>query len=442
MTRLPFDPDRLSTPLAPDMGSQQGNEAAMTVSQVASLINQAVADAAPKKIRVVGEVSNFVGRDHWFFSIKDDQATLRCVCFASIARQVKVPVQDGLSVVITGRLAFYEVQGHIQFYVDKVEPVGQGPLELQLRVLCDQLAKLGYFDEEKKLSLPAFPQCVAIITSRSGAALQDVIDTTSRRWPGLELLLYDVRVQGDQAAGQIADAITTISRQATKVEIDAIILTRGGGSIEHLWAFNERVVADAIYHCKIPIVAAIGHQTDTTVAELVADLRSATPTQAAMALVPDAAALMMQVDQYAQRLTGLLSRQSSYAQQRLDSVRRHPLFRRPDLLVNSAGQRLSDLVTQLVRSEKRCIQERKRMVAALDRQLSGVGPQSILGRGYSYTLDSGNRPLRLAKKVRKGHRITTVLCDGRISSIVESSGKATLQAGRQKQSDRGQGDLF
>lgn len=442
MTRLPFDPDRLSTPLAPDLGSQQGNDGAMTVSQVALLINQAVADAAPRKIRVVGEVSNFVGRDHWFFSIKDDQATLRCVCFASIARQVKAPVQDGLTVVITGRLAFYEVQGHIQFYVDKVEPVGQGPLELQLRVLCDQLAKLGYFDEEKKLSLPAFPQCVAVVTSRSGAALQDVIDTTSRRWPGLELLLYDVRVQGDQAAGQIGDAITTISQQAAKIGIDAVILTRGGGSIEDLWAFNERVVADAIYHCKVPIVAAIGHQTDTTVAELVADLRSATPTQAAMALVPDAAALMMQVHQYAQRLTGLLSRQSSYAQQRLDAVRRHSLFRRPDLLVNTADQRLSDLVTQLVRSEKRCVEERNRMVAALDRQLSGVGPQSILGRGYSYTLDSGNRPLKLAKDVQKGHRITTVLCDGRISSIVESSGKETLPVGRPKQSDRGQGDLF
>src|SRR5690606_26173107 len=220
---------------------------------------------------------NFSDRAHWFFSLKDERATIRCVCFASSARQVECPVRDGMQVVCTGRVDFYDAQGHVQLYVDRIEPVGQGALELRLRQLMEELRELGYFDEAAKKPLPVLPRRVAVVTSRSAAALQDVIDTARRRWAGCRLYLYDVRVQGAAAAPEIARAIDALGRQHKRLRLDAIIVSRGGGSIEDLWAFNERIVAEAIHRCPLPIVAAIGHETDTTVAELVADLRCSTP---------------------------------------------------------------------------------------------------------------------------------------------------------------------
>ena len=256
-------------------------------------------------MRVVGEVSNLSDRTHWFFSLKDEGAAMRCVCFASNAKRVGFPMRDGMQVVVTGRVDFYDAQGSVQLYVDRIEPVGQGALELKLRQMIEELKGLGYFDLEHKQPLPTMPTRIAVVTSRSAAALQDVINTVNQRWAGCRLYLYDVRVQGEQAAGEIAEAIKRISKHGKKLGIDAVILTRGGGSIEDLWAFNERVVADAVYACGLPIVAAIGHETDTTVAELVADVRCATPTQAAMTLVPEREALHHQVHQLGQRL-GLL----------------------------------------------------------------------------------------------------------------------------------------
>jgi len=407
------------------------SDAPWSVTELASQIKDALADHLPRRVRVVGEVSNLSDRNHWFFSLKDGGvsgrasggnsggASIRSVMFASAARKVGFPVRDGMEVVATGRIDFYDAQGSVQLYVDQLEPVGEGARELALRAMIEELRGLGYFAPEHKKPIPGVPRKIAVVTSRSAAALQDVINTAGQRWAGCELVLVDVRVQGEVAAPQIAAALRRLSRDGEAFGLDAILLTRGGGSIEDLWAFNERVVADAVFDCKIPIVAAIGHETDTTVAELVADLRCATPTQAAMTLVPDRAVLDQQVDQLARRMSLALQRRAEVARHRLDAAARHPLFQRPERFVDDARQHIHRLEHQLTTALPRRVTADRRRLAAMARTLDAVSPRNVLQRGYSYTLDSEGKLLRRTSDAKPGHTLTTVLADGQVQSTVE-----------------------
>ena len=447
MARLPFNPQRMavSRESHPAPPGQQGNPpappAALTVSQLARLIKDALAAHVPGRVRVVGEVSNLSARNHWFFSLKDDASCLRCVMFATAARKVGFEFHDGMQVVATGRLDYYDAQGNVQLYVEKVEPVGVGELEMRYRALCAELRKKGYFEADRKKRLPAMPRRVAVVTSRTGAALQDVVNTAARRWRGCRLLLLDVHVQGASAAPEIAAAIDALSHQGEAHGIDAIILTRGGGSIEDLWAFNERIVADAVFRCRLPIVAAIGHETDTTIAELVADARCATPTQAAMTLIPDRQAVGHQVDQLARRLVLLVSRHVQHSRQRLESAARHPIFRRPVHLVEPHRRRLDHLAQRLIADVPRRLTAGRERVEALRRQLEALGPMNVLQRGYTYTLGPDGRVLRHAADVAPDDRITTVLRDGRVDSRVEGkAGRAPVRKesrGRRRKGDDG-----
>ena len=411
-----------------------------SVGELAGQIKAALVESLPRKIRVVGEVSNLSDRNHWFFSLKDQEAAIRAVMFASAARRVGFPMRDGIEVVATGRIDFYDAQGSVQLYVDKLEPVGEGARELALRALMNELREAGYFAPEHKKPLPGVPRKIAVVTSRSAAALQDVIDTAGRRWGGCELVLVDVRVQGEEAAPQIARALRRLSAVGNQEGIEAVILTRGGGSIEDLWAFNQRVVADAVFECALPVVAAIGHETDTTVAELVADLRCATPTQAAMTLVPDHAVLQEQVQQLQRRLKLSLSRRLESGRLRLEAAVRHPLFQRPGRLVQDAGQnldrlsgrlhsaqarrvgdaggRVERLAHQLDQTLPRRLNEARSRLESLSRTLGAVSPQNVLERGYSVTLGPDGQALKRSADASPGTSITTLLADGRVKSIV------------------------
>ncbi len=445
MARLPFNPDMFSDP--PPLPPQRERPARagrddqpMTVTQLAGLVKATLAQGLPAKLRIVGEISNLSNRTHWFFNLKDASASMRCVCFASAARKVAFPVKDGMEVIATGRIDFYDAQGNVQFYVDRLEPVGIGELELKFRALCEELRQLGYFNIDRRKPLPVMPQGVAVVTSRTGAALQDVINTAHKRWPGCRLMLFDVRVQGAAAAPEIARALNLISTHGNKLKIDAVLLTRGGGSMEDLWAFNERIVADAVYRCALPIVAAIGHETDTTIAELVADLRCATPTQAAMTLVPDQRALDHQVTQLSHRLRLIAHRQMQHANQQLTALARHPFFRKPDQMYAPIRQRLDTLANRLRTGLPRVIRAGQEQLTALTaklltglprqagakrerleslaRQLESISPQRILERGYSYTLTTTGGVLKSAANAKPGDLLTTVLSDGRVSSRV------------------------
>lgn len=469
MARLPFNPQRVPLPaskppadaqtppaapptpasLAGSGGSGavatptrgRGTSAPMSVAQVAALIRGVLADNIPPKLRVVGEISNLSQRGHLFFSLKDAAATIRCVCFATAARKLGFAPADGMQVVATGRIDYYDAQGQVQLYIDAMEPVGQGVLEMRLRALVEELRRAGYFEEERKKPLPAMPACVAVVTSRTGAALQDVINTASRRWAGCRLLLRDVRVQGAAAAPEVAAAIQALSRDGPRLGVEAILLTRGGGSLEDLWAFNERVVADAIFKCRLPIVAAIGHETDVTVAELVADRRCSTPTQAAMVLIPDREALEHQVRQMTHRIALVLRRRVQGDVARVAAAGRHPIFRRPMRMVDPHRQQLERVAerlqaefprrmeaedSRLARLAERLKSELPRRMAtelerlkALGRQLEAVGPLNVLSRGYSYTLGPDGRVLMDAQQVKPGEKLTSVLAKGRVESRVD-----------------------
>lgn len=440
-----------------------GGGSPLSVSQLATEIDLALKDNLPAKVLVRGEISGFKNQNHWYFSLKDESAVIACVMFASAARKQSFTPKDGDDVLATGRVEFWQRGGRTQLYIENLEPIGAGVLEAKFRALCEELRALNYFEPARKKPLPMFPQRVAIVTSRNAAALQDVLDTARRRCPAIELALVDVRVQGETAAPQIARAINWLGAHAASLKVDAILLTRGGGSIEDLWAFNERMVADAIFQCPIPVVAAIGHETDTTIAELVADERCATPTQAAMRLIPDRMALLEQLDHLGARLHGRvdrtlvaerrhvtllrsrltqagahhLSRQSvrlerlaaRLAKHRPDALYarwRTRLDRAADRLAGAIGARLAaaphlPLFDTLADSLARALERAHARISALDRELEVVSPMAVLARGYSMTLRADGSALRRAADAAPGDTLTTRLAQGSVTSRVESA---------------------
>lgn len=344
------------------------------------MIDRALKDALPTGLRVVGEVGQFRERTHWYFDLKDADAVVSCAMWQSAARKAGFTPRTGQQVVATGRVEFYPPQGRTQFIVDRLEPVGVGALELAYRKLLEELKALGWFESERKRQLPMFPKKVAIVTSRSAAALQDVLDTVAKRCPGLPLALVDVRVQGDGAAEQVARAIRAIGERHEQLGVDVILVTRGGGSMEDLWAFNERVVAEAIVASTIPVVAAIGHETDTTIAELVADLRCATPTQAAMRIAPDADALRRQLASLGGRLGGIVRRQVTLDAERLRGASRHAAFSDPMRFVDERREDL-DIATKDMRSGiTRRIESLERALEQTDRSLHRHRPDAEYAR--------------------------------------------------------------
>lgn len=469
MSRLPFDPDKMRKRPEPPKPDPRKSDAPMTVTQVTGVIKRVLADKTPSPVRVVGEVSNFSDRRHWYLSLKDEKNVLSCVMWASAAAKAGFTPSHGQQVVATGKLDYYGPQGRLQMYIDRLEPIGQGVLELKLRELCETLRKAGYFADERKKALPIFPRHVAVITSAKGAAVADVIRTAHNRMPSLAITVIDVRVQGSSAAPDIARAIQTIGRRRDALGVDAVILTRGGGSLEDLWAFNEREVADAVFACELPIVAAIGHETDTTVAELVADLRCSTPTQAAERLVPDAEAERHRLDQYAARLHSGMRRRTEQARARLEALARHPAFKRPTAAIDiqrdrleATARRLSDATRHVIVQKRARLAEMRRRLGAIEptgrinlarrtvdelhrrlgatvreglvkrrdridglgELLEAVGPRSVLERGYSYTTTDAGELLRSVGDASAGDAIETHLADGTVRSTVDGEARA------------------
>ncbi|WP_428389719.1 exodeoxyribonuclease VII large subunit [Mucisphaera sp.] len=446
-------------------------DAPLTVTQAAGLVQRTVQRAFPGRVRIHGEIGSLSQRNHWYFNLKDEGATLRCACFANRVRGIRFRPENGMAVVASGRLDFYPPQGSLQLIVETMEPAGEGALEAELRRRVAELRELGYFDEGRKRSLPAVPTRVAVVTSGAGAALQDVIDTTRQRWPGCQLVLVDVPVQGAAAAPAVSRALRVISDRGPKLGLDAVILTRGGGSMEDLWAFNERSIADAVFECSLPVVAAIGHEVDTTIAELVADVRAATPTQAAMRLVPDREALAHQLDQLGRQLRMQTERRMESLERRLEQAARASVFRRPEVWVGGQRERVAALTERLrlavrqgagphrqrlartaeamervvgyrVASERQALEALSpRLFRAADarferaaerfyalaRQLEAVGPQQVLARGYTYTLGTDGKPLRSVEAARAVGRLRTVFGDGEVVSRVEGeAGETTV----------------
>lgn len=468
MTRPLFNPDNASGGEPPKPATPPSP---LTVAQVSSLITGALEKGLPQRIRVVGEVSGLSDRTHWYFRLKDESAVLDCVMFASSARRAGFRPTDGMKVILSGRIEYYAKQGRTQFYAETMQPLGEGDLEQRFRALCAELRALGWFEPERKRPIPAFPGRIGVVTSRTGAALQDVLVTMRRRCPAVEVVMLDVRVQGEGAAEEVARAVRRLSEEHEALGIEAILVTRGGGSIEDLWAFNERIVAEAIVASRIPVVAAIGHETDTTIAELVSDHRAATPTQAAMALTPDREALGEELEQKSRRLRSLIARGIERSAQRLRGLLRLPVFFDPRTLAAPASRRLVECERRLAQAPRaRLAREQVRLerlsgrlaharpaaviaarreaarslaarlhraaglllsrctsrIDALERELIIAGPGSVLNRGYSVTMDEMGRVIRQAHDAPAGAVVITRVADGSFRSRVEG-GEANNQ---------------
>lgn len=464
-------------------------EAPMRVRDLAAQIDGAIRRGVASPLRVVGEVSGLRERTHLYFDLKDGEAVIACVLFANVVRKHRVVLRDGLEVVVTGSLEFYAKAGKLSFIGTNAQPVGAGALDLAFRQLCEELRGLGWFDEVRKRPLPTFPRRVAVVTSRSSAALQDVLDTMRRRCPAVEVALVDARVQGESAAAELRAKLGALSRQHKAMGIDAVIITRGGGSAEDLWAFNDRALAEAILKCPVPVVAAIGHETDTTIAELVADVRAATPTQAAMRLTPDSATLIEQVDIAHTRMRGALLRRTADAARALDALsRRRPLANplsitadararadraadrladrtranlhhatlrlerlsarldahKPAAELSRRAQRLDHVADRLDRAVAHRLEGERRKLDAHERQLRAVGPQGVLARGYSYTTLADGRLVRSASAVSPGDELVTTLAEGRVRSTVAGAPPAKKPAPKRVAKDEPapQMDLF
>ena len=390
------------------------------VAALAGMIAEVVATGLPARVQVAGEVSNFSNRRHWYFTLKDAEAQLRCVMWETRARAVPFAMKDGLQVVVTGRVEFWPQGGSVQFYADSIEAAGVGALELELRRRMELFKAKGYFDPATKKALPDVPRAIAIVTSRKAAALQDVINTAAKRWKGCRLFLVDVRVQGDGAAGEIARAIKALSDFGQDLGIDAVLLTRGGGSIEDLWAFNEIEVVEAVHACTLPIVCAIGHETDTTLAELAADLRSSTPTQAAMTLIPDERALRQRYEPLVQRLQLSATRFVREGRQRLAGCARHPMLRSPAGALEPARNRLAELMRRpfFTQPKRYMVDDRRFALESLSKRLAALSPQSVLNRGFSYTMTADGKLLRKSADAAPGMELVTHLADGQVKSTV------------------------
>ncbi|MBK7405357.1 MAG: exodeoxyribonuclease VII large subunit [Phycisphaerales bacterium] len=469
MGRLPFDPNKMrakTTPGAPATPAPKPAEAPLTVSRLASLIQAALEHHLPARIRVTGEISGARRSTHLYFSLKDAEALVGAVLFASNLRKLAIEPKDGQQVIATGRIEFYPPQGRLTLIVESLEPAGQGAHDLRFRQLCEELRQLGWFDPARKRPIPTFPRRVAVVTSRTGAALQDVLATMAKRCPAVDVAVLPVLVQGEAAARQVAAAIRFLSKHHSTLGIDALIVTRGGGSPEDLAAFNDRDLAEAILNCPIPVVAAIGHETDTTIAELVADERCATPTQAAVRLTPDRAALNRQLDALASRCKTHLARALRFERQRLATAARHPVLADPHGATRLATDRVHRVRAQLASAAASALQTRYRRldatslrherqnprelltaaraahdsqrrrldtalrhlsasraaaVESLARRLDSVGPAAVLRRGYSCTRRADGTILRAADQVAPGDRVTTLLASGAFDSLVAST---------------------
>lgn len=339
MARLPFDPAKMSVAKDAPAGAPVG-EVTLRVTELAARIDGALRGVFPAAVRVVGEISGFRDRTHWYFDLKDEGAVVSCAMWQGQAKKVGFTPSNGQQVVVRGRLEFYAPGGKVTLVCDRIEPVGAGALELAYRALLEEIKGLGWTAVERKRAVPRFPRKVAVVTSRSAAALQDVLVTMRKRCCAVGVVLADVRVQGQGAAAEVAGAIRAVNANRERLGVDAILVTRGGGSIEDLWAFNDKELARAIVESELPVVAAIGHETDTTIAELVADERCATPTQAAMRLTPDSAALEQQVQSMSRRMAGLVRQRIETAQQYVNSAARSGVMADPHAILERLHARV------------------------------------------------------------------------------------------------------
>ena len=400
-----------------------------TVSQINSYIKDLFEiDFVLQDLWIEGEVSNFSrsAAGHAYFTLKDKAASIRCVMWRSLAdRQARLP-SNGEAILAHGRISVYEVQGTYQFYVDALQPAGLGVLYLQFEALKKRLEAEGLFAPERKRPLPPFPRCLGVVTSPTGAAIRDILHVLGRRYPLVEVILSPTLVQGDKAPLQIVAAIEALNEHT---DAEAIIVARGGGSLEELWAFNDERVARAIYSSRLPVISGVGHETDFTIADFVADVRAPTPSAAAEMAVPDQGELEGTLDIRRNRLVALMGRQIAERRSVLESQERALSRLSPQAKIATHRQRIDDLTHAASASLAHQLTLRRERLHGHLLRLQSLSPFATLDRGYSITrqLRTGEI-VRSVAQVAAGDRIETQVSDGKLVSLVHETGIAEEKA--------------
>jgi exodeoxyribonuclease VII large subunit len=395
-------------------------EQVLTVSQWTARFKAVVEQQFPS-VWVAGEISNFSRPQsgHCYFTLKDDKAQLRAVIWRGTASRLKFDLHDGLEVVCRGRLDVYPPRGSYQLVIEQLQPQGIGALELALRKLRTKLEAEGLFDPARKRTMPPFPRRIGVVTSPTGAAIGDFLRVLERRWQGVEVLILPVRVQGTAAAGEIAAGI----EQAGRIEppLDVLVVGRGGGSLEDLWAFNEEPVVRAIAASRIPVISAVGHEIDVTLADLAADVRALTPSEAAERVVPSAEDVTAIVRNLQMRLLGSLSTRTTALRSRLDALASRPALCRPLERVHLLGRQADELAGRINTAMRTGLSRRQAAIDSVAGKLEALSPLAVLQRGYSLTQDEANGAvIHDAQALQIGQRLRTRLARGEVVSVVES----------------------
>ena len=375
------------------------------------------ADPLLAQVAVRGEISNYklYPSGHHYFTLKDESGALKCVMFKGNAMRLRFRPENGMKVIAMGKVSVFPRDGAYQLYCSAMAMDGVGDLYAAFEQLKRKLEAQGLFDPAHKKPLPKHPGTIGIITSSAGAAVHDMLRILRKRYPLSNIRLLPVRVQGAEAPGEIAAAI----RYANYWHLaDLLIVGRGGGSMEDLWAFNEEIVACAIYDSEIPVISAVGHEPDVTISDFVADLRAATPSNAAELAVPDQDALRQNLDAMTTAMATALNRQIRSAQQHLDVLSRSPALKSPDGYLEQRRKSLELLSNRLVAAETQNITRKNQQYIAAVSKLDAMSPLKVLARGYAMTQNSDGDVIRSVKQVEVGERLTVRLSDGNLSATV------------------------
>lgn len=394
--------------------------AVLSVTELNNYI-KAMLDSDPvlQGVAVRGELSNYkvYPSGHHYFTLKDAECSVRCVMFRSSAAKLRFKPENGMGVTAVGRVAVYPRDGAYQLYVDRLLPEGMGDLAVAFEQLKEKLQKEGLFDSAHKKPIPRFPQTVAVVTSSAGAAVRDIIRILGKRWPGAKVVLLPVRVQGAEAPPEIAGAI----RYANKFKVgDVLIVGRGGGSIEDLWAFNDERVARAIFESDISVISAVGHEPDVTISDFVADLRAATPSNAAELAVPDELEQRELLENLKARAAHAMGKELAQSRDRLINLSSRRVLQNPAAYIDQKRLELDGASGALLAGFERLLSQKKNAYVRCAAALDALSPLKVLGRGYSIAEDSSGAPVSSVSQIKKGDALKLKLADGSADCTVDS----------------------
>lgn len=370
-------------------------------------------------IYVCGEVSNFKKHSsgHFYFTLKDSSSEIRAVMFRSYAQKVKFDIENGLKVIVRARVGVFESAGMYQLYVNTMQPEGMGALHLAFEQLKSKLLKEGLFDEAHKRPIPKFPKRIGIITSPTGAAVRDIINIATRRYNLASLILFPSLVQGEEAAGQLISGIDYFNITES---VDVIIIGRGGGSIEDLWAFNDEYLARAIYNSKIPVISAVGHEIDFTICDFVADLRAPTPSAAAEFATPNLADIVAKIDGFKSRSILAISSLIEEYKTRLEYISSSKVFKSPISMLEIPKLRLSGAKKELISTFTRAVMTKRNDFSQKVAKINALNPLSILSRGFATVTSDEGKTIKSINDIEKNSKISIRFLDGSAQATIDS----------------------